>query len=97
MRHLITNANRAAGIGGESSYLACSKHVGCVETRLKTDAYAFWPWEPGYGEIRSVTLPELAADTDAYLHRRLAEARAGRLTVTVDHADRLVLARTSPR
>ena len=49
-------------MGGESSCLACSTHVGCVETRLRTDAYAFWLREPGYGEIRSVTLPEPEAD-----------------------------------
>lgn len=34
---------------------------------------------------------ELAAETDAYTRRRLAEARAGQLTVTVEHADLLVL------
>jgi hypothetical protein len=35
----------------------------------------------------------LAAETDAYARRRLAEATAGRLAVTVDHADLLVLPR----
>jgi predicted RNA methylase len=34
---------------------------------------------------------ELAADTDVYLRRRLAQAQAGQLAVTVDHADLLVL------
>jgi SAM-dependent methyltransferase len=34
---------------------------------------------------------ELATETDAYTRRRLAEARAGQLTVTVEHADLLVL------
>jgi SAM-dependent methyltransferase len=34
---------------------------------------------------------ELAAETDAYIRRRLAEATAGQLAVTVDHADLLVL------
>jgi SAM-dependent methyltransferase len=33
----------------------------------------------------------LAADADAYTRRRLAQARAGRLSVTVGHADLLVL------
>jgi hypothetical protein len=33
----------------------------------------------------------LAAETDAYARRRLAEAAAGHLAVTVDHADLLVL------
>ena len=36
---------------------------------------------------------ELAAETDAYARRRLAEAEAGRLAVTVDHTDLLVLPR----
>jgi hypothetical protein len=34
---------------------------------------------------------DLAAETDGYRRRRLAEARAGQLAVTVDHADLLVL------
>jgi glycosyltransferase 2 family protein len=36
---------------------------------------------------------ELAAETDGYARRRLAEARAGQLAITVDHADLLVLPR----
>jgi hypothetical protein len=40
----------------------------------------------------------LAAETDGYRRRRLAQAIAGQLAVTVDHADLLVLPRpTSPR
>ena len=35
--------------------------------------------------------PALAADADAYRGRRLRDAAAGRLAVTVDHADLLVL------
>ncbi len=34
---------------------------------------------------------ELAAETDVYTRRRLAQARAGQLAVTVDHADVLIL------
>ena len=34
---------------------------------------------------------ELAAETDGYARRRLARARAGRLAVTVEHADLLAL------
>ncbi len=33
----------------------------------------------------------LAAEADAYARRRLAQAAAGRLAVTVDHADLLIL------
>ena len=40
---------------------------------------------------------ELTVETDGYVRRRLAEARAGRLAVTVDHADLLVLPSASPR
>ena len=40
---------------------------------------------------------DLAGETDAYLRRRLARARTGRLEVIVDHADLLVLPGTSPR
>lgn len=36
---------------------------------------------------------ELAADVDAYARRRLAQAKAGQLAVTVDHADLLALPR----
>ena len=36
---------------------------------------------------------ELAAETEGYARRRLAEAAAGQLAVTVDHADLLVLPR----
>ena len=39
---------------------------------------------------------ELAAETGTYARRRLAEVTAGRLAVTVDHADLLVLPRRTP-
>jgi SAM-dependent methyltransferase len=40
---------------------------------------------------------ELVAEADAYAHRRLAEATAGELVVTVDHADLLILPRRADR
>jgi len=40
---------------------------------------------------------ELVAETDGYRSRRLAEANAGRLAVTVHHADLLVLPRSTRR
>jgi SAM-dependent methyltransferase len=40
---------------------------------------------------------ELVAEADAYARRRLAEASAGQLAVTVDHADLLVLPRRADR
>lgn len=40
--------------------------------------------------------PQLAAEMNAYTHRRLAELTAGQLAVTVDHVDLLVLPRQPP-
>ena len=40
--------------------------------------------------------PELAAETEVYARRRLAQAAAGQLAVTVDHADLLALPRRAP-
>ena len=40
---------------------------------------------------------ELLAEADAYTRRRLAEAAAGQLAVTVDHADLLILPRRADR
>jgi len=48
-------------------------------------------WLSGWVGAASEQDPDLAADATPYLRRRLAEARAGRLAVTVDHADLLVL------
>ena len=54
-------------------------------------------WFTGWVSAACEQQFELAAETDAYQRRRLAQARAGQLAVTVDHADLLVLPRTSPR
>ena len=48
-------------------------------------------WLIGWVDAACEQQPELAADTDAYRRRRLAQAGAGRLAVTVDHEDLLVL------
>jgi hypothetical protein len=53
-------------------------------------------WFTGWVAAAHEQQVELAHETDAYLRRRLTEARAGRLAVTVDHADLLVLPGTSP-
>jgi SAM-dependent methyltransferase len=48
-------------------------------------------WFTGWVRAACEQQVELAAETDTYTRRRLAQAAAGRLAVTVDHADLLVL------
>jgi hypothetical protein len=48
-------------------------------------------WFTGWIGAACEQQAEPAAEVDAYASRRLAQARAGRLAVTVDHADLLVL------
>jgi hypothetical protein len=48
-------------------------------------------WLRGWVAAACEQDPTLAAEADAYQDRRLAQAAAGELTVTVDHADLLVL------
>ena len=51
-------------------------------------------WFTGWVGAACEQEAELAAETGAYARRRLAEAAAGQLAVTVDHADLLVLPRS---
>ncbi len=53
-------------------------------------------WFTGWVGAACEQQVELAAETGAYARRRLAEATAGQLAVTVDHADLLVLPRRQP-
>jgi hypothetical protein len=53
-------------------------------------------WFIGWVGAASEQQVELAAETDAYKRRRLAQATAGQLSITVDHADLLVLPRRAP-
>ncbi len=53
-------------------------------------------WFTGWVGAACEQQVELAAETDAYTRRRLAEAAAGQLAVTVDHADLLILPRRPP-
>ncbi len=48
-------------------------------------------WFSGWVGAACAQRPELAAETELYARRRLAAASAGRLDVTVDHADLLVM------
>ena len=54
-------------------------------------------WFTGWVGAACEQQPELAAETDAYAHRRLAQAAAGQLAVTVGHADLLALPAQSSR
>jgi hypothetical protein len=59
--------------------------LGAAEADLAGEWFTGWVFAASDQEI------ELAAEADAYARRRLAEARAGELAVTVGHADLLVL------
>jgi hypothetical protein len=48
-------------------------------------------WFTGWVGAACEQQVELAAETEVYVRRRLGQAQAGRLAVTVDHADLLVL------
>ena len=59
--------------------------LGAAERRLAEE------WLTGWVDAACEQEPELAAEAELYRRRRLGEARAGKLGVTVDHADLLVL------
>jgi hypothetical protein len=61
--------------------------LGALQAELATTWFTGWVGAAGEQQ------PELAAETDVYHRRRLAQATAGQLAVTVDHADLLVLPR----
>ena len=52
-------------------------------------------WFSGWLGAARERQPELTAATDAYARRRLSQARAGQLTVTVGHTDLLALPRSA--
>jgi hypothetical protein len=58
---------------------------GQADTGLVTE------WLTGWVAAACEQEPGLAAEADLYLRRRVTEARAGRLAITVGHADLLVL------
>jgi SAM-dependent methyltransferase len=53
-------------------------------------------WLTGWVRAACEQHVELAVQSDGYARRRLAQAAAGQLAVTVDHADLLVLPRRTP-
>ena len=62
-----------------------------------TEAALAREWFTGWFGAAGEQCVELVAETDGYRSRRLAEANAGRLAVTVHHADLLVLPRSTRR
>ena len=58
--------------------------LGAADTELATE------WLTGWVDAACEQQPELAAEAPDYVDRRLAQANAGKLTVSVDHADLLV-------
>jgi trans-aconitate methyltransferase len=60
------------------------------------DADLIAEWFKGWLWAACEQEPELSSQTNSYKRRRLAEAAAGQLEVTVDHADLLVLPMASP-
>jgi hypothetical protein len=53
-------------------------------------------WFTGWVAAACEQRAELVADIELYTRRRLAQAAAGQLAITVDHADLLVLPRQTP-
>ena len=67
-----------------------ARHVP-IERLGDADADLAAEWLTGWLDAACEQQAELAAGVDGYAGRRLAQARAGQLAVTVDHADLLVL------
>jgi hypothetical protein len=59
--------------------------LGAAEATLAAE------WFTGWVGAASEQQPDLAPEVDVYARRRLAQAKAGQLEVTVDHADLLAL------
>jgi hypothetical protein len=74
-----------AGLGAEVLVRSSPWRLG----RSQADLAAVW--FTGWVGAACEQQPELTAEAEAYARRRLAQAAAGQLEVTVDHADLLVL------
>ena len=73
------------GTGAEILVRPSPWHLDAAHTGLTAE------WLDGWVAAACEQEPALAADAGAYRDRRLAQAAAGRLAVTVDHADLLAL------
>ncbi len=74
-----------AQLGAEVLQRASPWRLGASHSELAAEWLIGWVGAAGEQQV------DLAAETDGYTRRRLAQARAGRLAVTVDHADLLIL------
>jgi SAM-dependent methyltransferase len=72
-------------LGAEVHVRPSPWRLGASQAELATEWFAGWLGAACEQE------PALAAETDGYARRRLAEAAAGQLAVTVDHADLLAV------
>jgi hypothetical protein len=73
------------GLGAEVAVGTSPWRLGARDAGLTVE------WLTGWVDAAFEQEPRLAADAGVYRRRRLREAEAGRLAVTVDHADLLVL------
>ncbi|HKV69006.1 MAG TPA: hypothetical protein VJN72_13025, partial [Gaiellales bacterium] len=73
------------GLGAEIVVEPSSWRLGAAESGLAAE------WFAGWIDAACEQDPDLAADAGLYRRRRLREAEAGCLAVTVGHADLLVL------
>jgi hypothetical protein len=72
-------------LGAEVLVRSSPWRLGARQADLMAEWFAGWVGAACEQQV------ELAAETDGYSRRRLAQAAAGQLAVTVDHADLLVL------
>jgi hypothetical protein len=72
-------------LGGEVVVRPSPWHLGAADRDLAIE------WLEGWLDAACEQEPALAVDVDLYRRRRLAEAAAGTLAVTVGHVDLLVL------
>jgi hypothetical protein len=72
-------------LGAEVLIRASPWRLGALQADLAAEWFTGWVGAACEQQV------ELAVETDVYTRRRLAQAAAGQLAVTVDHADLLVL------
>jgi hypothetical protein len=94
----MTNRGRLLGPGAVDFAAQAFRRLG-AEVLIRPSPWQLGPahsalaaeWFTGWVGAACEQEPELAADCDPYARRRLDQASAGDLAVTVGHADLLVL------